>query len=513
MFLRYLRRELTRRSKQTVFISLGLAVAIGLVVVVNGAAGGIKSAQSKVLSSLYGIGTDISITKADTTFGGGGPRQFDIGGSTNSSGKNQFNRSSLRTQPGTATLTSNYVTKVAGTSNVSRVVSTLRLENFSFSGTLPTFNNNSGQTGSTGNATPIPIQGGGQISGGNNNQQGDDQNRPRGGFDGNGGSRFDINRMSVEGVGLSADSSKIGPLSTLAITSGVGLTAADAGKNVALVDSTYATSASLKLGSKVTISDTKFIVIGLAKSTSTAAATSSNVYIPLDVAQKLSSNTGKVTNIYVSANSSDNISGIQTAIKKLDKKATVNSSSDLASTVTGSLSSASSIVNNVGTWLSLAVLLAAFLTAILFTMSGVNRRVREFGTLKALGWKSSRVVKQVMGESLVTGLLGGVFGIVLGLSGIALVNALSPSLSASLQRATGFGGGPGGFGPGGDRGPGGFGQNNASNAVNVALNASASWQILLAAIGLALLGGLLAGAIGGLRAAKLSPAQALRSVE
>ena len=319
--------------------------------------------------------------------------------------------------------------------------------------------------------------------------------------------------MSVEGVGLSADSSKIGPLSTLAITSGVGLTAADAGKNVALVDSTYATSASLKLGSKVTISDTKFIVIGLAKSTSTAAATSSNVYIPLDVAQKLSSNTGKVTNIYVSANSSDNISGIQTAIKKLDKKATVNSSSDLASTVTGSLSSASSIVNNVGTWLSLAVLLAAFLTAILFTMSGVNRRVREFGTLKALGWKSSRVVKQVMGESLVTGLLGGVFGIVLGLSGIALVNALSPSLSASLQRATGFGGGPGGFGPGGDRGPGGFGQNNASNAVNVALNASASWQILLAAIGLALLGGLLAGAIGGLRAAKLSPAQALRSVE
>jgi ABC-type antimicrobial peptide transport system permease subunit len=43
-------------------------------------------------------------------------------------------------------------------------------------------------------------------------------------------------------------------------------------------------------------------------------------------------------------------------------------------------------------------LVAAFLLAALLMMSAVTRRVREFGTLKALGWRSRRVVEQVMGE-------------------------------------------------------------------------------------------------------------------
>jgi len=33
--------------------------------------------------------------------------------------------------------------------------------------------------------------------------------------------------------------------------------------------------------------------------------------------------------------------------------------------------------------------------------------VREFGTLKAFGWRSSRIAGQVMAESAVTGIIGG----------------------------------------------------------------------------------------------------------
>jgi len=495
MFLTYLRRELTRRSKQTLFIAFGLAVAIGLVMVVNGAAGGIKTAQDKVLSNLYGIGTDVSITKADTSFAGG-PRQFDVGGKTGGTGTQAFSRSFLTVQPGTGTLTTSYVHNVSKVAGVSQVVSTLKLESLNFSGQLPTFNNQPGaQQPGQGGSQPAPTFGGG---------------RGRGGFDGNGGSRFNINRMSIEGISTDAGANKIGPLSTVVITSGRALKPADAGTEVAVLDSTYASGAALKLGSTLTISATKFTVVGIAKSTSTAATTASNAYIPLDVAQSLSGKTGAVTNVYVSAKSADIIPSLKTAIKKLDSVATVNTSSDLASTVTGSLSTASSVVNNVGTWLSMAVLAGAFLIAILFTMSGVTRRTREFGTLKALGWKSSRVVRQVIGESLVTSILGGIFGIVLGYGGIALVNALSPSLSGSLQAATGFGGGRGGFG-GGFGGPPGMRQSTAS-VVNVALNASVSPNVLVLAFAFALLGGLLAGVFGGFRAAKLSPAQALRSV-
>ena len=75
--------------------------------------------------------------------------------------------------------------------------------------------------------------------------------------------------------------------------------------------------------------------------------------------------------------------------------------------MTGSLASASSLATNLGRWLSVAVLVAAFGVASVLTMAAVSRRVREFGTLKALGWRSRRIVGQVMGESLAIGVLGG----------------------------------------------------------------------------------------------------------
>ena len=85
-------------------------------------------------------------------------------------------------------------------------------------------------------------------------------------------------------------------------------------------------------------------------------------------------------------------------------KATVTTSSSLANEVKGSLSSASSLADKLGLWLSVAALAVAFLVAALFMMAAVSRRVREFGTLKALGWRTRRVVGQVMSEGVVLGL-------------------------------------------------------------------------------------------------------------
>ena len=87
------------------------------------------------------------------------------------------------------------------------------------------------------------------------------------------------------------------------------------------------------------------------------------------------------------------------------------------------------------------MLVAAFLVAALLTSSAVSRRVREFGTLKALGWPSGRVTRQVVGESIVNGLLGGALGIGLGLGGAYTVTAISPTLTAQLGSTGGGGGG------------------------------------------------------------------------
>ncbi|MBN9170536.1 MAG: ABC transporter permease, partial [Microbacterium sp.] len=157
----------------------------------------------------------------------------------------------------------------------------------------------------------------------------------------------------------------------------------------------------------------------------------------------------------------------------------------------------------------------ALVLAVLFTISGVSRRTREFGTLKAIGWSNGRIVGQVAGESMVQGLIGGAIGLVLGLGGIWAINLISPTIS-SAPSGIGQGGGQGGGtlpgGGGGFPGGGGFGRVGAQAATDITLGAPLTVWVLVAAVGLALAGGLLAGAFGGWRAARLSPAEALRSV-
>jgi ABC-type lipoprotein release transport system permease subunit len=175
---------------------------------------------------------------------------------------------------------------------------------------------------------------------------------------------------------------------------------------VAVLNQNYATQKKLKVGSTITVAKTSFKVVGIAS----AGSGASNVFIPLTRAQTLASLKGKVNTIYVAANSASNINGVAKEISGLLPKATVTTSSSLASEVTGSLSSAASLANNLGKWLAVAVLIAAFLLASLLTIAAVARRVREFGTLKAFGWRSGRITGQVMGESIVIGILGGAAG-------------------------------------------------------------------------------------------------------
>ena len=61
-------------------------------------------------------------------------------------------------------------------------------------------------------------------------------------------------------------------------------------------------------------------------------------------------------------------------------------------------------------------------------------------------------------------------------------------------------------------GPFGQGAVNTT-ATDVALAAPISVGLIAAAVGLALLGGLVAGGVGGLRAARLRPAEALRQID
>jgi ABC-type antimicrobial peptide transport system permease subunit len=227
-----------------------------------------------------------------------------------------------------------------------------------------------------------------------------------------------------------------------------------------------------------------------------------------------------VNTIYVQTASASDVTGVSRGISALLPGATVTNQSDLANQLTGSVSSAASLASNLGKWLAIAVLVAAFLLASLLTMAAVSRRVREFGTLKALGWTSRRVVRQVMGEALVVGIVGGIVGVGLGFLGAALVGQFAPMLTASVGPSTGsatpggartFGGG--GFGGGAPGGGAARFLRNAAQTVDVHLTAPVTAGAIVAAVLLAIAGGLIAGGFGGWRAARLRPAAALARVE
>jgi len=501
LFFTYIWRELRRRMRQAIFIAVGLALGIGLVITVTAASAGVKNAQSSVLHSLY------APAAGSTGNGFGFGFRQSIGSRTRPKAGSKIDNNTLAGGGTLAPISSSSVSTVAKLQDVAAAAGGLTLTDRSVTGTVPAvnFDNGGGFPGGGG---------GGGGSGGSGNP---------GSFAAN----FNVNSFIVNGVDIV--NGELGPLSAGRVSSGRTLAAADASSDVALVDSSYAAQNKLKVGSTVAIGNSKntatnFKVVGIVSEP--AGANPADVYIPLGVAQTLANMKNDVNTIYVAAASGQQIGSVATAISKAMPGSTVTDQNSLANEVTGSISNASSLANNLGKWLAVAVLIAAFVVASLLTMAAVSRRVREFGTLKALGWRSRRVIGQVMGESVVIGIAGGLLGVVLGFAGAALVAKFAPPLTATVGQTTGsatpggtrqFGGG-GGFAGGGGGGTGnpfrGAFQNaaRAADTVAVHLSAPVTIGIIVAAVSLAVLGGLIAGSFGGWRAARLRPADALSKV-
>ncbi|WP_427167443.1 ABC transporter permease [Streptomyces sp. C1-1] len=489
MFGIYLKRELGRRKKAALVIALGLALGIALVITVDSVSAGMTQAQDKVLKSLYGLGTDMTVTKAQSAPKAGSSQGPDFKFDAKSSSSNKQSSDRVMTQGGQA-LSSSLVTKVGAQKGVASAVGALTLNVTKVDGSFTQGKAKSSTSSSSGSQQQGGPGGGTSSGGGQPQVQG-------------GGANFSVNSYSVAGIDVT--NQDLGPLATSKITSGRTFTSAQTNAKVAVVGKSYAKTKKYKVGSTFKISGTKFTVIGIATPDSSESTT--DVFVPLKRAQTLGDAKNKVTTIYVKATDSQQISAVKKAIQSNISGTTVTTSADLASTVSGSLSTASDLATSVGKWLSIAVLAAAFLVAALLTSSAVSRRVREFGTLKALGWPSRKVTRQVVGESMVNGLIGGALGIALGLAAAYAVTAISPKLTAQLG-STGGGGGMGG--PGGPGG--GPGQQSASSSMEIALSAPVSLTTIALAVGLAVTGGLIAGAMGGWRASRMRPADALRSV-
>lgn len=502
-YLQYMLSELRRRKGRTLLTALGLGVGVGLVVTVTALSHGLDQAQEKVLKPLTGVGTDMSVTRPiRITSNGGGPPNISPKERKELQSENGGSRLGLRNlgKAGTKFSRTTFMTtqlsfpasQVSGIKRMAGVKAAsggLTLSAIDISGKVP-------------KQTAQETQGGGFGPGG----------APGGGTPGQGagGPRsIDFKQFTVSGIDTTQSS--LAAISPSQLTKGHWFGSGSASRE-AVLNVSYAKRKNLSVGDTVKIKGKAYQVVGVAQTPIGGSA--SDVYIRLGQLQKLAGRTGRVNVMYVRASDTGHVSSVAAAIKHSLPEASVTTSKDLADRVGGSLVDAKNLSGKLGTALEIAGLVAAFLIAALLTLSSVTKRIRELGTLKALGWRQRLVVRQVTGESLLQGLLGGIAGTVIGIAGAGVITTIGPTLKASVaQAATGGGaGGPGG--PGGPGGLGGFGQGAVQGGSSlVTLSAPVDVGLIVLAIALAVLGGLLSGAIGGLRAARLRPADALRHID
>jgi len=76
--------------------------------------------------------------------------------------------------------------------------------------------------------------------------------------------------------------------------------------------------------------------------------------------------------------------------------------------------------------ISIAALIVGAIGVLNTMLMNVSERVREIGTLRAFGWPKAMVMRLILGEGLVTSLLGGVAGSLLGVVAAELLMELVP---------------------------------------------------------------------------------------
>ena len=273
--------------------------------------------------------------------------------------------------------------------------------------------------------------------------------------------------------------------------------------NEVLISTSYADTNKLDVGSKLTINGKTYDVVGLVKPSLTGGT--ADVYFPLATLQNLAGKQDRVTQILVSAKNSSDVDKVAAEIKQALPGAEVVTTKQLADQATGSLADAHSLAGSVGGALAVIVLAAAFVIAALLTLSSISKRVREIGTLRAIGWSKGRVVRQLVGETMGIAVIGGVFGLLIGAGVCWAVNQSSTTLTANTV-------GVAGTASGSTAGLIGLAQSTASSTTQVALSASLTPATLVLGLVFALVGGLVAGLVGSWRAARLAPAAALRDI-
>lgn len=337
-------------------------------------------------------------------------------------------------------------------------------------------------------------------------------------FTGYGGNTFTFNVSSytIEGVPLNSAliAGNYVPLPTN-ITDGRDLQTGDSGVVVLSLNNTGYFD--VTIGGEVNINGTNFQVVGVHGESGSStfalgeAADVRTLYMNLTDAQAVSGLTGEVSTISVYADNSSDVSNVAQQISGLFPEFSVTTEESelqtIENTYNSTLAADQSAISSTQTvaFEEIAVAVVATSLIVLFVMLyTVRERTKEIGTLKALGFSNWNVMSQFMLEGILLSLVAGIVGIAIGSVGAPILSGLLlPHISNPFGSLGGRSGG-GGFFVARSGGTPGAGVATAVSA------AAPSPQLMLIAIGAAVVLGALGSLYPAWRASRTRPAEAMR---
>jgi len=275
------------------------------------------------------------------------------------------------------------------------------------------------------------------------------------------------------------------------------------GTEQVVVNQSYADKNSIKVGDKITLAKKELTVVGII--VPKLYSNTADLYLPLSDLQKLASRENRINVMLIKSTNAQSVDQTSEKLTSAFTGAKVTSSKDTAKEVSGSLVNAANLTNKFIGVTSIIVIVAAFIIVSLLTILSVNKRIREIGTLKAIGWSNSLVVRQILLENLILGVLGALVGIGLGILAIFIINHFNISLSATIGNTD--------IGRGMVRRFFGGEQAQTGVSTTVQLKVAYTYMVLLLGSLVAIIGAILAGGLAAVKSSRMKPQEALRNLE
>ncbi len=547
-YWKYLNAELWRRLSKTITISVGLAVASAIIIVIISISNGLSSAEQRVLNPLQNVGTDMIVSRSvsasqiqslDPATRQELLSQNSIGTDLSKLGSpgSTFSRDVFL--PGTMLTFDSSVEGKVNQKYVSETAGGLIMTVDHQSGTVPkvtaTFQTQSQTYNVQQNISPLTDA----------EQQALDAARSAAmkqiqqeGLDPNSQQARDILRQAQQNamparfkqfigsvtVPGQTYQENVGPISTDINTSTFTVAGVDTSKtNMGLIlpnqitdgkyfnapgqiilNQSFAEKNNLTVGKTYTLGGKTWKIVGLVNPT--LYTDTADMYLPLSDLQNIAGKQGQINLMLVKATNAKLVDQTSKSLSALFTGATITDSSSTADQVSGSLVDAASLTSKFIGVASIIVIIASFIIVSLLTLLSVNKRVREIGTLKAIGWSNSTIMRQIFLENLFLGIIGAAIGVGMGVVGIIAFNHYNFSLSASIANGSNLGA---------SIAKRFLGGGNSSNSINasIPLKVTYDWYLLCLGAGVSVIGSILAGGVAAFKSSHMRAQEALRNIE